>query len=132
MARRLGADPAYANRIGRNPSQPYWRTGWLNPRPHTLAELIEPLDKRDLRHVARCDEVGLGRNVDLFNDLRKFAYGEVVNFKRAGRNQAEWIERLTNVCRGMNLGFGMPLPVTEIRSIGNAFSTAERVISSSL
>ena len=120
MTRRLKADPAYSNRFAKNPCHPRWRTRWLSPRPFTLGELFEPLDRRDMRAPARRDEIGLGRNCDLFNELRQVAYREIVAFKRDGRAQGEWRDHLVNACRAMNLGFGMPLPISEVRSMAKS------------
>ena len=33
MTRRLGADPAYANRLAKNPLHPEWRASWIVKKP---------------------------------------------------------------------------------------------------
>ena len=78
MTRRLGADPAHANRLAKNPLHPQWRASWIVGEPYNLATLREPLDYEDTRWYQRRTEIeGISRNCDLFEELRRFAYRHV-------------------------------------------------------
>jgi hypothetical protein len=57
MTRRLGADPAYANRLGKNPAHGRWGTSWYAAKPYELRELLEALDRRDLKRPTTLAEV---------------------------------------------------------------------------
>jgi hypothetical protein len=37
MTSRLGADPAFANRLGKNPASSRWRTSWYAPKPYACS-----------------------------------------------------------------------------------------------
>ncbi len=85
MTKRLGADPAYCNRLAKNPSSPRWRTSWYANKPYTLNDLLGALDRTDVRKPdCRTETSGISRNCDLFNELRQFAYGNVLAAKRSG------------------------------------------------
>jgi Replicase family len=86
MTKRLGADRAYPNRLAKNPHSARWRTSWFASQPYELGNLLGALDPRDLKKTAsRCDVAGLGRDCELFNDLRHYAYANVLAFKQTGR-----------------------------------------------
>ncbi len=121
MTRRLGADPAYANRLAKNPHHKRWRTSWLATKPYELGDLLEALDRCDLRKPSsRSETSGISRNCDVFNELRQFAYANVLDAKRSGAGFKQWCDRLFAVARGINLGFGIPLPHAELRQIAKS------------
>ena len=120
MTSRLGADRAYGNRIAKNPASRRWSTSWLAPQPYTLHQLLEPLDRRDLRHPDRLVDVTcLGRNCTLFDELRQWAYQNVRSAKRSGTSET-WRDRLIAMGRTINLGFTEPLPISEVRAIARS------------
>ena len=56
MTRRLCADPAYANRLAKNPLHPRWRKSWLIGEPFDLTEAPrtpEPRGHPPLRSTVR-------------------------------------------------------------------------------
>ncbi len=121
MTRRVGADPAYANRLAKNPNSKRWRSSWFAAKPYELADLLEALDRCDLRKPdSRTATSGISRNCDLFNELRQFAYANVLKAKRCGSSFKDWRDRLYAVARGINLGFGIPLPHAELRQIAKS------------
>jgi hypothetical protein len=75
MRSKLQADPGYSGLITKNPSHPLWHT-LRGPRLaydlQELAEYLPGLEKH--RPKRRVEEVGLGRNVTLFDAVRKWAY----------------------------------------------------------
>lgn len=121
LTRRLGADRAYAGVLTKNPTHLAWRV-FRHEGAYSLGELAKPLERREMQQWAPSERIfGLGRNVSLFNDLRAFAYREVLRFKQAG-DQAVFRKRLQEVANGLNLNpeFYAPLPVSEVRSIAKS------------
>jgi hypothetical protein len=119
MTRRLDADPAYANRLAKNPLHPDWRASWIVAEPYDLATLREPLNAKDTRRYERRSELtGISRNCDLFEELRGFTYRHVLSFKDVGSVQP-WVKRVMAEARALNTGF-CPLSTAELRSITNS------------
>lgn len=63
---------------------------------------------------------GLGRNCDLFDRLRYFAYRKVLKFKKSGGLAEAWRARLFSVASGMNGDFARPLSDLEVRGIAKS------------
>jgi hypothetical protein len=119
MTRRLGADPAYNNRLAKNPVHARWASTWYAPHPYALLDLLEVLDKRDMVRPASGREVqGVSRNCDLFDALRQHAYQQVRTFKRGGG--AAWFEHLLRLAVAINQDFMFPLSVSEVRQIARS------------
>jgi hypothetical protein len=70
----VDADRAYTHRLTKTPDHPTWRTFWERPDPYELGELRDYLGDRLPLRIARLEAVGEGRNVTLFDGLRKWAY----------------------------------------------------------
>lgn len=120
MTRRLGADPAYANRFAKNPASARWRTGWFATQPYELRYLLDALDRKDLRPAPQRDKIcGISRNIDVFNAVRTFAYGNVLAAKRNG-NLESWIGRLLLEAHAVNSEFAAPLSTSELRQIAKS------------
>jgi hypothetical protein len=124
MLRRLQADPGYRGPLAKNPLSPRWRVRWGAPFPYALDTLDGFLERADKRPAPRLDaEVGLGRNVALFDALRFRAYREVLGFQRAGRTQAEFQAHLEQTAAAVNASQDWsagPLSYREVRSISRS------------
>jgi len=87
MRERLQADPGFAGLITKNPAHPDWWTlrGPQSAREYDLAYLAEWIPDIDL-HKRRgpVEHVGLGRNVTLFDALRKWAYAAIRQYRGGG------------------------------------------------
>jgi hypothetical protein len=122
MTHRLGADPAYNNRLAKNPAHARWASTWYAPRPYALIDLLEVLDKRDMARPASRREVqGVSRNCDLFDALRQHAYKQVLTFRRGG--SAAWFEHLVRLALAVNQEFAFPLSVSEVRRIARSVAS---------
>jgi hypothetical protein len=76
MRERLQADQGFSGLITKNPAHPLWMTLRGPCMVYDLAELAEHLPGLE-KHIpkrGRVDNVGLGRNVTLFDTLRQWAY----------------------------------------------------------
>ena len=125
MTRRLNADKAYSGHLCKNPLHDNWRTVHLREGAYSLAELASHLEPKEMRGWQAGErEWGLGRNVTLFDTLRKFAYREVLRFKQDGRTLADFRDKLRNVAGDMNftLGFNTPLDIKEVTYIAKSIS----------
>jgi hypothetical protein len=119
MTHRLGADPAYNNRLAKNPAHARWATTWHAPHSYALIDLLEVLDKRDMvRPASRREAQGVSRNCDLFDALRHHAYKQVRTFKRGVAGA--WLEHLLRLALAINQDFMFPLPVSEVRQIARS------------
>lgn len=82
MRQRLNADRAYTGLITKNPLNEHWRTIWGYNEPYDLSYLRDFLDDDILLDDNLDKNYGLGRNVCLFNDLRKIGYKKVLYYKK--------------------------------------------------
>jgi hypothetical protein len=97
---------------------------WGAPFPYVLGALDSFLERGDKRPAPRLDaEVGVGRNVALFDAVRFRAYRQVLGFQRAGRTQAEFQAHLEQMAATVNAGQDWtagPLSYREVRSISRS------------
>jgi hypothetical protein len=120
LRRRLGADHAYSGLLTKNPLHRAWRVTWTRDEPYLLDELDDALFEHDKRREPTRLISGLGRNCDLFDKTRDWAYPEVRRFKRSGGSEAEWRERCIQFAAEHNQVFDTPLGPAEVRSIGKS------------
>jgi len=112
------ADRAYTGLITKNPFHDDWRVLWGRDAPWELDELRDYLPD-DLPQPAHrtADELGLGRNVGLFDRLRRWAY-------RARRvhndTSGQWTARTHERAEMLNTEFADPLPLNEVRAIAKS------------
>ncbi|EKS3672643.1 replication initiation protein [Salmonella enterica] len=81
---RLNADRAYADILMKNPvNEVEWRTTWTDTTAYDLYYLSEFVpDVFTTKNIKNRSEIyGLGRNVNLFEDLRIISYKEVLKYK---------------------------------------------------
>jgi len=109
----LGADPNYVGLITKNPLHESWRTYGL-AGSYSLAELSDYLDLTQFNdRRKKLPEIGLGRNVLLFETLRSWAYKAI----RQGWPQYDrWIKACEDRAQGINNGFVSPLHWSEIKA----------------
>ncbi len=125
--RRLGADWGYRGVTVKNPLHPDWRTQWQAISPYSLEDLDCELDHKDKRRepvILR--EVGVGRNVAIFEEGRQLAYREALAHLKAspsGRinDPEEFGLRVHAIVAGLN-AFEMPLPQSEVRGIARSIT----------
>lgn len=116
-AAALEADPSYAGHLTKNPTHSDWRTLWGKRWLYSLDELAEYVDLNKYKaRVARQEEVGLGRNCELFEWLRKWAYREVRGYKAAGGKGVYvwWEKACRDAALQRNGDFRVPLPLPEV------------------
>jgi DNA-binding CsgD family transcriptional regulator len=118
MRRRLGADPNYSGFLCKNPFHARWQTIWLAPQPYTLEELRAELTPEDLRSSSSPYEAcGFGRNVTLFDGLRRIAYRLALRCMMTGNAKAGFRSELEHRAFELNAEFPLPLSTAEVRGI---------------
>jgi replicase family protein len=126
IARRLGADRRYTGLIAKNPLHADWKVEWRREQPYTLPELADWLFDSDMApDLSVQTTLGVGRNVTVFDELRVFAYREVLRFKRDTAGIAgltTFQARLEAVALGINMQFPEALKLTEVRAIAKSVS----------
>lgn len=116
---RLGADRGYAGLITKNPLHEHWRvfTPSKDCGVYDLATLAEyvTLPKRIPK---RERETGLGRNVEIFDNLRQWSYSAVRQHWRPDGYNA-WLSACIDRASELNQ-FASPLPFQEVQGIGKS------------
>jgi hypothetical protein len=106
---RLGADQHYTGLIAKNPLSGAWDTVWLHGHSFPLNVLAEYVDLT-LPATNSAITIG-GRNCTLFDDLRRWAYGQVNGFK----NFDAWSSAVLNHAQRLNT-FTPPLPYSSVKA----------------
>lgn len=119
-----GADRGYSGMITKNPTHKHWRTLYGAPRLWELQELAEYADLNVSKFEDRtspADEVGVGRNVALFDNVRKWSYTEIRLFRGPGRKHFEvWAAHVLHQVETRNGDFREPLPFSEVKAIAKS------------
>lgn len=115
-----GGDAAYGGYTMRNPTHPYQQTLWGTDHLYTLNELNTYTSKKKLVEykVDETTETIIGRNVAMFDALRKWGYRARLRFT----TYSSWNIALTERANELNFSLSEPLPTSEVRSIVNSTS----------
>jgi hypothetical protein len=117
MAEALGSDRAYVGLVTKNPLNSHWSPYWSGADLYDLDFLADCVDLTVSKQATKTENYGLGRNVNLFEDLRFYAYKHVLKFKKSSTFDRFLIEmesqaiNLNAVCNVGNL-----LPFSEIKA----------------
>jgi Replicase family/Primase C terminal 1 (PriCT-1)/Homeodomain-like domain len=123
MRAKLEADSGYAGLITKNPMHPLWET-LRGPRLAyelgELAEYLPDLEKHKPRR-GRVEEVGLGRNVTLFDKLRHWSYARVREYQGGGLSGWNaWLSLCNSTALVRNADFTTPLLGKEVWHIARS------------
>lgn len=114
---RLGADRAYPGLWLQSPWSGAWDTQWGRAEPYTLRELAAFVPEvRRWRPPQVGVMAALGRNCDLFDAVRVWAYRAVLRVKRLGETRETWREEVLAQCLSYTaLEHAPPLPYAECK-----------------
>lgn len=119
---RLQADQGYSGLITKNPAHPLWHT-LRGPRlTYELGELAEWVDLPKHLPKRKPEEIGLGRNVTVFDWLRQYAYRHIRHYKGDVRNFVLWQSHLNNKALGRNGDLLIPMDSREVWHIAKSVS----------
>lgn len=97
----LGADEGYAGLICKNPLHPFWRVTEWEPRLYELGDLDSWLDLAQYGdRRKRLPDYGLGRNCNLFEHLRIWAYRAI---RQGWPEYGRWFEACLTKAEGYNI-----------------------------
>lgn len=126
---KLGGDDGFSGLITKNPVHPHWELLRGVPdavRGYDLPYLADFVDlERFKPYVGRSnvEAVGLGRNCTVFNVVSRWAYRNVLDFKKNGVTRAGWLREVGLRCLSVNGDFPTPMLENEVKciakSIGN-------------
>lgn len=114
---QLDADPSYSGLICKNPLNPFWRVMEWESELYSLDDLEGWLDLTQYADKRkRLPDYGLGRNCNLFDRLRLWAYKAI----RQGWPDAErWHQAVLERARGYNT-FDSVLSDNEVKTIARS------------
>ncbi len=119
---RLQADSGYSGLMTKNPAHPLWRI-LRGPRmDYELGELAEWVELPKHIPKRKPEEVGLGRNVTVFDWLRQYAYRQVRHYKTEVRNFVLWQSHLNNKALERNGDLLTPMDGREVWHIAKSVS----------
>lgn len=108
------ADEGYTNLITKNPLHVRWDVWFIHEHVYSLGELADYVDLKEPRKVQR--SFGFGRNVDLFNRTRKWAYKNV----HASETHVDFEAELLAKAEAINDEFESPLGYNEVKSVAKS------------
>lgn len=86
LMQKLDADPYYNGFTAKNPLHQYWNVREYQQYLYTLDWLADYLDLAKVDARQRSEDYGWGRNVTLFDHLRRYAYRQVKQYWKDRRN----------------------------------------------
>jgi hypothetical protein len=111
---KLQADPGFSGLITKNPLHPVWRLLRGPMADYELSELADYVDLSRYAPKRKLEQIGLGRNVTLFDWLRHYAYRQVRHYKTDVRNFVLWQAHLNTKALERNGDFQYPLDQREV------------------
>lgn len=118
---KLGQDRHYVNVFTKNPNCDFWRTFVFNVPAYSLDYLADFVDLSNtkIRYQYR-DEFVEGRNCDLFNQIKRIGYREVLKFKKSGKDLSEFNHYLLSYLEQLNQHQQPPLAYRELKGIAKS------------
>lgn len=118
------ADRAYSGLITKNPTHERWRLLHGVPKLWDLAELAEYVpDLNKYKDARPADQVGIGRNVSLFDSVRVWSYKEIRLFRGPGRRHFDvWHAHVLEQVERRNADFREPLQFSEVKAIAKSIA----------
>lgn len=119
---RLQADQGYSGLITKNPAHPLWRTLRGPQMAYELGELADWVDLPKHLPKRKPEEIGLGRNVTVFEWLRQYAYRHIRRYKGDVRNFVLWQSHLNGKALERNGDLQNPMDGREVWHIAKSVS----------
>lgn len=112
---KLGGDDGYSGLLTKNPAHPLWWTLKGPELAYELGDLAEwvDLERFKSRQGVKVAEVGLGRNVTVFDFVRLWAYKKVRAYKSVQGGFVLWQKAVYDRCMARNGDFTTPMDSRE-------------------
>ena len=117
---RLQADNGYSGLITKNPAHPLWKTLRGPVTSYELDELAEWVDLPKHLPRRKPEEIGLGRNVTVFDWLRFRAYRNIRHWRCDVRNWVHWQDYLYRQALARNGDLAQPMDSREVWHIARS------------
>ena len=119
---KLGGDDGFSGLITKNPAHPLWWTLKGPELAYELGDLAEwvNLDRFKARQGVKVAEVGLGRNVTVFDFVRLWAYKKVRTYKGMQGGFVHWQKAVYDRCMARNGDFTTPMDSREAYHIAKS------------
>lgn len=117
---KLGADPAYASFLSKNPLSTQWETSWQAVIPYHLETLNDYLTRADKRKAPKREGSVFGRNSTIFDAMRGIAYRQWRDFKKRGESVECFSDMLCKAVDHINRGFPASLSHAEVKGIARS------------
>lgn len=119
-ALKLGADLGYTQHITKNPLHPQWRTTFWTDEAYSLDYLADfvTIPKKIPKKL---EMVGIGRNVTMFENGRKWAYTAIRDYMHHNSSY-EWERAVRAQIEAINSGFEQPLPHSEVKATAKSIA----------
>lgn len=118
---QLKADPGYSKLIAKNPLNKHWKTLYPYDLSYDLKKLSEHLDMNFYREKNRIiPDIGLGRNCNLFDKVRKRAYAMIR--EQGFKDLSVFNDRVLEMAGEYNMDFINPLAYCEVKSLAKSVS----------
>lgn len=121
---RLGGDDGYSGLLTKNPAHPLWWTLRGPELAYELGDLAEwvDLERFKVKQGVKVAEVGLGRNVTVFDFVRLWAYKKVRDYKGQVGGFVHWQKAVYDRCMARNSDFTTPMDRREAYHIARSVS----------
>lgn len=120
LVEKVSGDRGYSGLIVKNPLHPAWQTiASGRATGYDLNELCEWVDLSNVpkKRKNRQADYGLGRNCNLFDGLREWAYKAI---RQGWPTYNRWLEAVTVRAVGINAGFNTPLAPNEVLQVAKS------------
>ncbi len=119
---KLQADDGFSGLITKNPAHPLWRTLQGPDLAYELGDLAEWVDLEHFkpRQGVKVAEIGLGRNVTVFDFVRLWAYKNVREYKNVRGGFVYWQNAVYDRCMARNGDFTHPMDNREAYHIARS------------
>jgi hypothetical protein len=118
LALALGSDLAYGGLIAKNPAHEHWRLWCTSIERYDLTEIADYIDLEHAQDKRKSlIEFGLGRNCNLFDRLRKWAYKAI---RQGYPRYEQWLRACESRAMAYNSQTANPLPHQEISHIAKS------------
>jgi len=120
---KLQADTGYVGLITKNPLNPFWQVWNVHNRQYDLSELADYVELEKVRTALKKPEaeIGVGRNCNLFDNGRFWAYEAVRTF-RHNKTYQDFIKAVLSHLQSLNSLFTAPLPISEVLSTAKSIA----------
>lgn len=121
LQQKLGADASYAGLICKNPLHPFWQVSCWEQNLYTLDWLADYVDLSAYSGKKRLPDYGLGRNCNLFDSTRQWAYKAI---RQGWPVYEQWLQAVNTRAHGYNtrLEKNLRLPVKEVDQIAKSIA----------